>query len=78
MQYKGEFFATTGDYATMFPQVEMAGKDRVKFIRDITYIHRSHSGNDGITSLPEQNFFANYIVNLPKYDQLESGYIFKK
>lgn len=78
LQYKGEFFTATADYATMFPQVEMAGKDRVKFIRDVTYIYRSHSGSESITSSTEQNFFANYIVNLPKYDQLESGYIFKK
>jgi glycosyltransferase involved in cell wall biosynthesis len=78
LQYEGKFLTTSVDFATMYPLVEMAGKDRVKFIKDITYIYNLHNGNDHIAYLPEQSFFAHYIVHLPKYKQLDKNYVFKK
>ena len=36
--YKGSFFPMTGDFAIMFPMIEMAG-DRHLFISDVTYVY---------------------------------------
>lgn len=77
-QYNNKFINSCGDLPVMFPVAEMAGKDRMKFVRDITYIFRLHIGSEQTLHLKEQHFNENYIRNLPKYEQLDSDYVFQE
>ncbi len=77
LKYNEEFFNTSGDLALMFPMLEMAGKERTKFIKDILYIYRWHQNNDEKLYGKEQKEAATYIRNLPKYLPLPSNYNYK-
>lgn len=78
LQYDNKFLSYTYDMSIMFPVVEMAGKDRVMFVRNIMYLYRLHTSNDNSLHLKEVHFFENYIRNLSKYNQLDKNYEFKK
>lgn len=71
LMYKDEFIRAGGDVAFMYPMLEMAGKDRTKFIRDITYIYRIHNSNDRVLYSEESKRMANYIRNKPRYKCLD-------
>jgi glycosyltransferase involved in cell wall biosynthesis len=70
LKYKGEFIRVTWDKAIMFPMLEMAGKDRVKYIKDIMYMYRMHPKNDHFIYREEQQIMEKYIYSLPKYKLL--------
>ena len=73
LKYNGEFIRSGGDLAFMYPMLEMAGKNRTKFVRDITYIYRIHNSNDRVHYSDERKIMAEYIRNKPRYQRLEEA-----
>lgn len=71
LQYQGEFFHVTWDMALMYPMLEMAGKARTTFIKDVMYIYRLSSTNDHVKYGFEQQQMDKYIRSLPKYELIE-------
>ncbi len=69
LKKENEFIHSATDLATMYPMLEMAGKNKVKFIRDVLYLYRIHSSNNH-PDTDKQTLNAQYIQNLPKYDLL--------
>ena len=72
LQYQGKFLTVTCDMAIMNPMIDMAGKDRVKYIKDITYLYRVHPRNVAKIYSTEQQAMDKYIRNMPPYKLLES------
>ena len=70
LQYEGEFYHAACDVAMMYPMLEMAGKNRTAFIREISYIYRIHVNNVHNKSQIEQQQMVSYIRNLSKYELL--------
>lgn len=76
LMYKGEFFKSASDVATMIPMLEMCGVEqrRFKFIRKVLYLY--NNGNpicdfkvDPSTELPD------YVKSLPPYEPLEELFV---
>lgn len=70
LQHEGGFFPVCADLATMFPMIEMAGKDHVRFIESILYVY-----NDDDPSLRcdkiQQLELERIIRSKPPYASLE-------
>lgn len=71
LMYNGDFMTVSWDMAIMYPMLEMAGKDRSKYVNDITYLYRSHPANDSKLFFKEQKEVENYIKDLKPYKLLE-------
>jgi|GEM_PF-5774683 len=71
IKYNGEFMTIVTDLALTYPLIEMAGKERVTFIKDIMYIYRVHPRNEGSVNREFQAKMNGYIRNLPRYEQLD-------
>jgi glycosyltransferase involved in cell wall biosynthesis len=66
----GDYFATAGDLATMFPMLEMAGT-RIKFIPEVLYVYNDLNPiSDYRVALQEQEAANRYIRGLKKYKTL--------
>ena len=60
------------DLAIMYPMLEMAGCERVKFIPEILYVYNQESPyNDGKMRLREQMLFADFFAAKPPYQYKE-------
>lgn len=70
LMYNGEFAATSWDIAIMYPLIEMAGKEKVKYIDEITYIREVHPRNDSTLYLDEQQKMDRYFRSLKPYKKL--------
>ncbi len=70
LKYNAGFIQSATDMAMILPMIEMAGKERVKYIPEITYIARVDSNSNKIF----QTKMENYIKSLPKYSLLAENY----
>lgn len=69
----GDFITVTGDLALMWPLLEMAGFDRVKFVPEILYIYNMETPfNDDKVHLQMQMKTADYLVAKEPYKRLET------
>jgi glycosyltransferase involved in cell wall biosynthesis len=64
----GDYFISAGDCAYMWPMMEMAGYDRIKFIPEEIYTYNiANPYSDHRTKLRAQMYFTNYIAAKPQY-----------
>lgn len=71
LMYNGSFFPKSADVAYMFPALEMAGPNKSKFISEVNYIYNvENTLNEHKLDLKDQNFYADYIRSLPKYNRI--------
>jgi glycosyltransferase involved in cell wall biosynthesis len=75
LKYEGEFVHAACDVAIMYPMLEMAGKDRVKFIKDILYLYRIHPKNDHFIFSKEQTAVEKHIKKSKSYNLLKKSSI---
>jgi glycosyltransferase involved in cell wall biosynthesis len=66
---KGEFYQTCADVAVMFPLVEIAGYNNVKFNPEPVYWYRLYDNNDHVIRKDEQFNTEQEIKNKPKFKQ---------
>lgn len=70
---EGKYFQTAWDLAFMFPMLEMAGFDRVRFIQhDLLMYNQETPFNDGKLYLRQQMFYTDYIAAMPSYSRRET------
>jgi len=68
----GLYARVSWDLAIMFPVLEMAGKNRVKFIHERIYVYNQESPyNDGKMRLREQMNFADYFAAKQPYSYMK-------
>lgn len=69
----GLYARVAWDLAIMFPMLEMAGQDRVKYVFERIYTYNQESPyNDHKMRLKEQKVFADYFVNKTPYQYQEA------
>lgn len=69
---EGNYFTAAGDCAYMWPMMEMAGYDRVKFIEDRIYIYNQENPHgDSVENVKKQMYFTDYIAAKPQYKYME-------
>lgn len=69
----GKYFAMSWDMAIMYPLIEMAGNDRIRFINKVMYLYNDLNPiNDFKRNLKLQMDTANYIKSKPKYRMLRN------
>lgn len=74
LQENGVFLGVTWDMAFMFPTLEMAGVDHVRFIPDITYIYNVETPlNDYKIRVLEQRRLEHFLRTQPPYKQINIG-----
>lgn len=67
----GEYFKCAWDLAFMWPALEMAGYDRVRFISERIYVYnRETPHNDEKLRSPQQQSFHHYLQAKPPYSCL--------
>ena len=71
LQFNGDFYRAGGDVAWLYPMLEMAGKNRTKYISDITCIYHLYPNNDAMVHLLEQVEMAKHIRSLKKYERIK-------
>ena len=68
----GKYASIAGDVAIMLPALEMAGFDRVRFIKEILYVYNQETlFNDGKQRAGEQERLAQWYRSRPPYSRLE-------
>jgi glycosyltransferase involved in cell wall biosynthesis len=73
MQENGAFLAVTWDMAFMFPMLEMAGHEHIRFIPDITYIYNVETPlNDYKVRVLEQHRVENILRSQEPYAQIKT------
>lgn len=75
LKFNGAWIDRADDPSFMWPCMEMAGPERVKFIRDVLYVYSYESCWERTASPEErahERAIAAYIRSLPPYDRLES------
>jgi len=71
----GEYMKSAGDLAIMYPIVELAGNDRIKFITEPLYVYNDVNPLcDHRVSVELQQSIAGYIRTLPTYRVLDIAY----
>lgn len=69
----GEYYRVTWDLAFMWPSIEMAGFERIKFIPELLYCYNEETPhNDKKEHLKEQMAMTDYIAARSPYDYRES------
>jgi glycosyltransferase involved in cell wall biosynthesis len=71
LKYKGEFMKSAWDKAFMYPMLEMAGKNRIQYTKDILYLYRVHPKNDHKLYRNEQDIIDKHVLKLAPYTQIE-------
>jgi glycosyltransferase involved in cell wall biosynthesis len=70
--YQGDFFHTGGDFAFMYPMLEMASKGHISFIPDVLYVYNHHNPiSDHNKDLSLQIQLSCIIRYMPKYEPIE-------
>ncbi len=72
LKYKGEFIKIFSDFATMLPMLEMAKRDRFKFLKKTLYIYNSINPACDFKKDVIPLEIIDHIQNLEPYDPLES------
>lgn len=65
----GEYFKTCCDVCTMFPMVEMAGDEHIKYIDKILYVYDDMNNNYGMRAEENMKNF-DYLVSKPSYNKI--------
>jgi len=69
----GKFFRSAWDLAFVFPMLEMAGLDRIQFIREPIYTYNQETPfSDTRMRLQEQMYYTDYIAAMPQYKYREN------
>ena len=77
LQNNGEFFRGGWDIIIMYPMLEMAGKDHIRFIPDILYIYRTNNPlSDALIHNDQQKDAWKWIHLQKPYQKLP--YLFKQ
>lgn len=71
LMYNNKFASISCDIAIMYPLIEMAGKERVKYINEVTYIREVHQKNDSALYLDDQQKMEKYFRSLQPYKELD-------
>lgn len=67
-----QYFTAAGDCAYMWPMMEMAGYDRIKFIPERIYVYNQENPHgDSIANVLPQMYFTDYIAAKPPYEYKE-------
>lgn len=67
-----QYFTAAGDCAYMWPMMEMAGYERIKFIPDRIYVYNQQNPyGDSILNVYQQMYFTDYIAAKPPYEYRE-------
>jgi glycosyltransferase involved in cell wall biosynthesis len=65
----GEWLITCGDLCMMYPIIEMAGDNRIRFIDKVLYIYNDTNPANHTKTMPETSIrIASYLQNKPCYD----------
>jgi hypothetical protein len=75
LRFGGLWIDRADDPAFMYPILEMAGRDRVQFLRDCLYVYNEVAGWHRTASQAElrhQAEIMGYVRALPRYQRLES------
>lgn len=76
MMMDGEFFAMTGDVATMIPMIEMARDGHFKFVPKVLYVYNDLNPiNDNKVNRELQYRTDLHIRSSRKYDKIESPFV---
>lgn len=68
----GRYYTSAWDLAMMWPMLEMAGYERVKFIPEILYVYNQETPyNDSKVRCMEQMAFTQYLASKPQYPYIE-------
>ncbi len=71
--YRGDFFEAAGDFAFMFPMLEMASQGHIRFIPDVLYGYNHHNPiSDHNKNLGLQTGLGQLIRTMPKYNPIIS------
>lgn len=71
--HEGDFFPTGGDFAFMYPMLEMASRGHIAFIPDVLYVYNHHNPiSDHHKDLDLQIWLSCVIRDMPKYDPIVS------
>jgi len=74
LMYEGDFFPRTGDFAFMYPMLEMASRGHIAYIPDVLYIYNHHNPiSDHNTNRTLQIYLGGVILAMPKYDPIEEN-----
>lgn len=74
MLYQGSFYPMTGDLASMYPILEMAG-NHIRFIPDILYVYNIATNlNEGLVNRPLQEHLEHHIRARKRYKPIEKPY----
>jgi len=69
----GNFYMSAWDLAMIFPQLEMAGYDRIKFIPEHIYTYNQETPfNDAKERGKQQMYYTDYIAAQPQYKYKEN------
>ena len=71
--HEGNFFRFAGDFAYMFPMLEMASRGHIAFIPDVLYLYNHHNPISVHNEhLDLQRRLGSVVRQKPKYDPIES------
>lgn len=69
----GNFYRSAWDLAMMWPMLEMAGFERVKFIHELLYVYNQETPyNDSKMRSMEQMKYTDYLASKPQYPYRET------
>lgn len=70
---RGLYYESAWDLAMMWPMLEMAGYDRVRFIPEKLYIYNMENPcSDSKLRLNQQMFYTDYIARKTPYERMEN------
>lgn len=70
-KYNGEYVRYGFDRAFMYPMIEMAGLNHIRFIEKILYIYNDQNPTCLFKVNPSESIkWANYFINKPSYNEL--------
>lgn len=68
----GEYFKTCGDCAMLYPMIEMAGDQHIKFINRVLYVYNDLNPNCHTRTIPDESIrIARYLRSKPCYDAID-------
>ena len=78
LKYENNFLNCTNDVAIMFPIIEMAGRDRTHYMKDIIHLYRLHPNNIFLKNRKLQVEIEKHLKSKPHYSLLPENFSYKK
>ncbi len=78
LKYENNFLNCANDVAIMFPIIEMAGKDRTHYMKDIIHLYRLHPNNIFLKDRKLQIKIEKHLKSQPHYSLLPENFSYKK